>query len=113
MNLRLSELAPLVLKRRGHLGVRAAAAEVGISSATFSRIENGQMPDLETFAKICKWLEVDPNQFLGTSKKKEEADLAVVHFGKDRADHQETATSLAKLILVAREALRAQASLME
>ena len=46
MSLRLSELKTLVLEKRGASGVRAAAAEVGISPATFSRIENGHMHDL-------------------------------------------------------------------
>lgn len=113
MTLRLSELAPLVRERRGVLGVRAAAAEAGISSATFSRIENGQMPDLETFAKVCRWLDVDPSDFLGISRKTNDVSLAVVHFKKGRTSRIDTATSLAKLIMSAQEALRARALLTE
>lgn len=113
MTLRLSELGPLVRKRRGHLGVRAAAAEVGISSATFSRVENGQMPDLETFAKICGWLNVDPSEFLGTTRKNTTVTLAAVHFKKDRANEPATAASLANLIIAAQEALRARSLLTE
>jgi transcriptional regulator with XRE-family HTH domain len=113
MTLRLSELAALVRERRGALGVRAAAAEVGISSATFSRIENGQMPDLETFAKVCSWLNVDPGEFLGTERKRSDMSLAVVHFKKDRTSQVDTAAALGSLILAAQEALRHRAALME
>lgn len=113
MSLRLSELAPLVRKKRGALGVRAAAADVGISSATFSRIENGQMPDLETFAKVCEWLKVDPAEFLGSTRKETGPELAAVHFKKDRAINPETATSLGKLIIAAQQALQARAELTE
>ena len=113
MSLRLSELAPLVRKKRGISGVRAAASEVGISSATFSRIENGQMPDLETFAKVCEWLEVDPSEFLGNTSKSSGPELAAVHFKKDRAIDPETASSLGTLIIAAQRALQARAQLTE
>ena len=110
MTLRLSELGPLVQRKRGLKGVRAAAAEVGISHATFSRIENGQMPDLETFAKVCRWLSVDPAEFLG-SPEKHEITTAAVHFRKDKTVQPRTAASLANLILAAQSALKARASL--
>lgn len=113
MSLRLSELGPLVRKKRGVLGVRAAAAEVGISSATFSRVENGQMPDLETFDKVCEWLQVDPAEFLGAARKTDTPELAAVHFKKDRAIDLATATSLANVIMAAQTALKARAALKE
>jgi transcriptional regulator with XRE-family HTH domain len=113
MSLRLSELGPLVRKKRGTLGVRAAAADVGISSATFSRIENGQMPDLETFAKVCEWLQVDPTEFLGTTRKADTPEVAAVHFKKDRAIDPATAKSLANVIVAAQTALKARAALTE
>ena len=31
------------------------------------RVERGNLPDLDTFKKICQWLEVDPGQVLGLS----------------------------------------------
>lgn len=113
MSLRLSEFGPLVRQKRGVLGVRAAAAQADISSATFSRIENGQMPDLATFAKVCNWLDVDPSEFLGTTRKTTNVSVASVHFKKDRANNPATARSLANLILSAQEALRARAELTE
>lgn len=114
MTLRLSELSSLVREKRGNMGVRAAAAEVGISSATFSRIENGQIPDLATFAKICRWLGTDPKQFLGLPEQKpEKPPAAFVHFKKDVAIDPETAGSLARLILAADKALKDRAALLE
>ena len=36
--------------------LRAAAADIGISPATLSRIENHKKPDIDSFYMICKWL---------------------------------------------------------
>ncbi len=38
------------------LGIREAAAELGISPATLSRIERGESMDGATLAKILHWL---------------------------------------------------------
>ncbi len=61
----LSSIGPLLRERRGAKGVREAAQEIGISSATLSRVENGKLPDLDTFSKICRWLKLDPGEILG------------------------------------------------
>lgn len=90
-------------RKRGSMGVRAAAAEIGISPATLSRIENGRVPDLETLRKVCAWLGVDPAGYLGTSpapSQQPPAGLQVV-FKKDRAPTQKTSQSLGKLIIAA------------
>ena len=46
------------------LSLREAAKESGVSVATLSRLTHGEIPDIENFALIAKWLEVDANQFL-------------------------------------------------
>ena len=112
MSLRLSELAELVREKRGVSGVRAAAAAVEISPATFSRIENGHMPDLETFAKICKWLEIDPAAYLGLDKEKTLPSTATVHFRKGKTTDEKTAQSLGQAIVAAQKALRARAEML-
>ena len=99
--------------KRGARGVRAAAAEAEISSATFSRVENGHMPDLETFAKICKWLGKDPREFLGFEREEAAPPQAVVQFKKDRTVSRDTAVALGELILAAQNAMRARAQLTE
>ena len=109
MSLRVEELGPLVVQRRGSRGVRAAAAEAEISAATFSRVENGHMPDLATFAKICRWLERDPREFLGFEAQNDAGRAsATVHFRKKKTVSQPTAVALGDLILAAQAAIRAR-----
>ena len=62
--MRLTQIGTLVRERRGARGVRDAAGEIGVSAATLSRIENGKQPDLLTFEKLCRWLDVSPTEFL-------------------------------------------------
>src|SRR5271165_6701772 len=112
MALPIAELGRLITARRGSRGVRAAAADVGISSATLSRVENGHMPDLETFAKICKWLGRDPREFLGFEREEAAPPQAVVQFKKDRTVRKDTAMALGELILAAQNAMRARAKLI-
>jgi transcriptional regulator with XRE-family HTH domain len=81
-----------------------------ISAATLSRVENGHMPDLETFAKICRWLGKDPRDFLGFEKEESTEPSAVVHFRKKRTVSKETAIALGELILAAQSALRARSA---
>lgn len=113
MTLPIAELGRLISTKRGSRGVRAAAAEADVSSATLSRVENGHMPDLVTFAKICRWLEVDPREFLGVSADQGPASTlrTVVHFRKKKTVTEETALALGELILAAQRALQARQDL--
>ena len=72
------------------------------------------MPDLQTFAKLCKWLGRDPREFLGieTDDGAQATPDAVVHFRKKKTVKMETATALGELILAAQRALRAREKLM-
>lgn len=113
MTLPIAELGRLIARKRGSRGIRAAAAEAEVSPATLSRVENGHLPDLATFAKICRWLEVDPARFLGVAPANAEATekRAVVQFRKKRTVSPETATSLGALILAAQRARKARLEL--
>jgi hypothetical protein len=71
------------------------------------------MPDLETFAKICKWLGRDPREFLGFEREEAAPPQAVVQFRKDRTVSRETAVALGELILAAQSAIRARAKLID
>lgn len=51
----LSDLLIQWRKSRG-LGVRRMAQHLSISPATLSRIENGNMCDMDTFCKILIWM---------------------------------------------------------
>lgn len=103
----IQELGRLISRKREGRGIRTAALEANVSPATLSRVENGNVPDLATFAKICRWLEIDPAQFLGVETRTSNERLAVVHFRKKKTVSPDTATSLGALILAAQGALDA------
>ncbi|BAJ83266.1 Xre family transcriptional regulator (plasmid) [Acidiphilium multivorum AIU301] len=113
MLLPIKELGRLIAVKRGGRGVRATAADVGISAATLSRVENGHMPDLETFAKICRWLDRDAREFLGLGDQAEQSPQAVVHFRKQKTVAPETAVALGELILAAQRAIQARNQLID
>jgi transcriptional regulator with XRE-family HTH domain len=92
--MKIDELAQLVLRTRGSMGIRAAAKEIGISPTTLSRIERGHVPDLRTLNKVCEWIGVDPAKFTGIGGLQ-------IAFKKKTAVHRDTAKSLAKLIELA------------
>lgn len=47
------------------LSVRDAAAQIGVSAATVSRVENGVKVDARSFLNICAWLDRHPNEMTG------------------------------------------------
>lgn len=112
MPLSIEEFGRLVAAKRGSRGVRAAAAEADVSPSTLSRVENGHMPDLKTFAALCKWLERDPREFLGIEATEAPEKRAVVHFKKKKTVAVDTAKALGELILAAQAALRAREDLV-
>jgi transcriptional regulator with XRE-family HTH domain len=96
-------LGQMLQRKRGSMGVRAAAGEIGISPATLSRIENGRVPDLDTLKKVCAWLGVDPAEYFGNSDQHRTTDRPSVQvvFKKDRAVTPQTSRALGKLIIAA------------
>jgi|SRR6267142_456606 len=107
----LESLGALLRERRGSKKLREVAAEIGIGAATLLRVESGRIPDVATFGKICKWLELDPGVFLGielkTAQKRKVSSspsgtLEVsAHLRADRTARPETIKALAQMILVA------------
>ena len=113
MALTIDDFGRLLARKRGSRGVRAAALDAGVSPATFSRVENGHMPDLQTFASLCKWLARDPREFLGMEMNEAtERPRAVVHFKKKKTVKMETAKALGELILAAQRAILAAEDLI-
>ena len=109
MTLTIGDFGRLMAAKHANRGIRAAALDAGVSPATFSRVENGHMPDLETFAKLCKWLARDPREFLGMERTDALAERpkAIVHFKKKKTVPVETAKALGELILAAQRAILA------
>jgi transcriptional regulator with XRE-family HTH domain len=112
MGLSIGDFGRLIADKRGTRGVRAAAMEADVSPATFSRVERGHMPDLATFAKLCKWLQRDPREFLGMEGVDSSERKAIVHFKKKKTVSVETAKALGDLILAAQRALRERDNLV-
>ena len=96
----LDVLVERIKQKRGGRGIRQAAEEIGISPATLSRVERGNLPDLETFKRICKWVEIDPREVLGLEPT---APVVRVHFKKESTLQEKTAKALADLILAAQD----------
>jgi transcriptional regulator with XRE-family HTH domain len=99
----LQTLGRMLAEQRGSRGVREVAREIGISHSTLSRVERGFLPDLDTFGKICKWLNVDPGEILGVKPTTETHQTPSVygHFKKDQTLSISTAQALAQMILAA------------
>lgn len=89
--MKIAELAPMVLRRRSNMGVRAAAAEIGISPTTLTRIEKGHVPDVATLDKLSAWLGEESSKFTGVG------DLQIA-FKNKKSVPQATARALADLI---------------
>ena len=108
--LTIQTLGRRVADKRGTRKVRETAKEIGITHSTLLRIEAGYLPDLDTFRKVCEWLEVDAGAVLGVKTVTPGMPQASVHFRKDQTLKPETAQALADLILTAQRAMMAMAN---
>lgn len=100
----LQNLGTIVREKRGTRGLRTVASEIGTSAPTLSRIESGKMPDLQTFSKLCRWLDLDPATLLDLRSRQTEAGpthVAVAHLKAHREIDPQTASALANAILKA------------
>lgn len=106
-NLSPEKLGQLVLRKRGSMGVRAAAKEIKISPATLSRIERGHIADVQTMNKIFEWLNLDPREFFGyKSEHTNQARAVQIMFKNKKTMKPTTAESLAKLIMAAHKSFQ-------
>ncbi len=53
--------------RQRNLSLRKMADEIGVSHTTISRILKGEVADIGTLIKLCKWLEVSPSDILDSN----------------------------------------------
>lgn len=89
-------------KRRGQ-GLRETAKQIGgVSAATLSRVEQGKIPDVETFIKISKWLEVATDKFIvgekTTLSEMSNKDLIVAQLRADRELDKPTVEAIVRMI---------------
>lgn len=113
--LSLHQLGERLRQERGSRGIREVAAELGVSPATLSRVERGNLPDLDTFGKICRWLKVDPAEVLGVQVPdgrlrgaREGRIVATAHFRAGQTTSPRLATALAEMILAAQDMLASE-----
>lgn len=103
-----AKLAAAVLDHRTkrHLGVRAAAGEIGdVSASTLSRVEKGNLPDLDTYLRLCRWLDVSPSYFTARPASEEREprlpDDVIVQLRADRTLSERTRDALVTMIRTA------------
>ena len=104
----LESLGALVRDKRGQRKLRETAAEIGIGPSTLMRVENGRIPDIETFGKLCHWLELDPGSFLGFESKEDRGTMTAspftsisAHYKTDQNPQPATVQALAQMMLLA------------
>jgi len=107
----LAKLSAALRTKRGQTGLRAAAEEIGgVSASTLSRIEQGKVPDLDSFVRICRWLSAEPSEFMaGNSHQARKALLATpqfieAHLRADRVLPSETISALSEMVRLAYKA---------
>lgn len=55
----------MVKQKRGTTSLRKVIKEIdGISASTICRIESGREPDVESFIRVCRWLDVPMDFFV-------------------------------------------------
>src|SRR5690242_6071852 len=97
-------LAGLIRAKRGNRGLREVAQEIGnVSPSTLSRIENGKVPDMDTFLRICDWLHVSSEEFIKETQEPKEHEIGTMdriegYLLADRELAPEMADALAKLM---------------
>lgn len=94
-----------VAAKRGATGIRMAARDAGVSPATLSRIENGHVPDIDIFERLCRWIGADPSEFLDGPAQEA---VGTVQFKKVNAVSPETALALGELVMAVFEMVRAE-----
>src|SRR5258706_6412809 len=95
-----------VKARRGEMGLREAVQQIGdISPATLSRIENGRVPDMDVFLRLCDWIGVPAETFLKREMDSrtlpKTTEVTEAHLRADRNLDGATAEAIAKMVKAA------------
>lgn len=98
-------LAGMIKTKRGKRGLREISGEIGdISPATLSRIEQGKIPDVDTFIRICRWLDAATDTFIINSPEnsaRSNQEYIVAHLRAERELDPATVQMLVKMIEMA------------
>lgn len=103
MSINTSKLSEMLRSKRGDKGLRSIANEIGgVSASTLSRIELGNLPDIDTFFKLCEWLEVKPDFFTnGAEEEKDTKTKIIAHLRADATLPEATSKALIEMIKLA------------
>tara|TARA_R110002050_G_scaffold161419_1_gene291070 strand:+ start:186 stop:533 length:348 start_codon:yes stop_codon:yes gene_type:complete len=98
-----AKFSEMIKSKRGTKGLRALASEIGVSASTLSRIEQGNLPDIDTYLKLCSWLEVSSEffttgEYTGEDNKKTNV---IAHLRADKTLPSKTAEALIQMINLA------------
>ena len=100
--LKVGHLGKLLKNRRSTrgIGLRAAAAEAGVSFNTLARVEAGHVPDIETFSRLARWVGRSPADFFGTGRTTPEStpDVIETHLRSDSALSAAVAARIAGIV---------------
>jgi transcriptional regulator with XRE-family HTH domain len=97
------------------LSVRSAADQMdNVSASTLSRIERGSVPDLDTYMRLCRWLQLEPSHFavqrVSIDSPQRESSLnmddIIMHLRADKLLNTSTSEALITMIEVAYAAAR-------
>lgn len=105
--LNTEKLAAAVRAKRGDEGLRSTAEKIGgVSAATLSRIEQGKVPDVDTFLRLCQWLGLQPSEFSMTAmaplaSRPSTPEVIEAHLRADRTLSPETAKTLIEMVRLA------------
>lgn len=108
-DLNIGELAALLKAKRGRRGLRVVAEEIGgVSASTLSRIEQGKVPDLDTFVRLCRWLDVSPERFIPSTADQTMStpEIVMAHLRADQVLDPKTIEALATMIQLAYDAAK-------
>ena len=97
------KFSEIVKSKRGKKGLRQLASEIGISASTLSRVEQGNLPDIDTYLKLCEWLEVSSDYFTSKTIVTDTQNDVVAYLRADTTLPPATSEALIKMIQLAYE----------
>ena len=105
----IGQLGPMLRKRRrdSELSLRQVEEVTGLSASTLSRIERGQVPDLESIKTLARWLGVNVKAAGDSSSEirsdKDLADTIEVHLRANKNLPEDVAKAIAGAFQVVME----------
>ena len=92
----------MIKSKRASKGLRVLASEIGVSASTLSRIEQGNLPDIDTYLRLCDWLEVSTDYFTHSNSSIEDVQNEVIaHLRADKTLPSATSEALIQMINLA------------